>query len=330
MTRVAHHARKPLRRFGLPMLALALSVALTACGGAEEAAQSASGNAKVTAGVVPAMPAAAIYVGLKEDLFAAQKVDLKAQPAQTGAAVVASLLNGEIQVGYISSVVAIRAMSEGVPIRFAANGDVVPSDTAAQMYGGLVTADGGVKDFAQLEGKTVAVNALQGVDHLALVTAVDEAGGDHKKVKVVEVAYPEQWSALKAGRIDAAVMSDPFYSDALANGGKATGNMLTALGSGAMIAGYVVSDEFATKNADVVERFSTAMREASATSNSEPDLVRSVIPEFSHIESDAAKNIILPTFAEELDASALQTVIDLMVKYEFIKKDLDAENLIAK
>lgn len=328
----ATKSHRRLRRGIAPLAAaLTLSLAVTACGSESGGGKDSAGNDKVTAGVVPAMPAAAIYVGLKEGLFEKEKVALTAKPAQTGAAVVASLLNGELQVGYISSVVAIRAIAEGVPIRFAAGGDVVPSDESQQMYGGLVfSKDTKITDFSQLEGKTVAVNALQGVDQLALSAAVDAAGGDQKKVKVVEVPYPEQWSAVKSGRVDAAVMSDPFYTDALAQGGQTHGNMLTALGPGALVAGYVVSDRYAEESPDAVKHFVTAMNGASALSNKDADLVRSVIPEFSHVPADKAKTVILPQFSGALDEAAVQTVIDLMVKYGYIKGDLDAADVIAQ
>lgn len=332
MTRGTHSTRRRSGGSALAVLALALSLALSACGGGDDTTGSGStGTAQLTAAVVPAMPAAAVYVGLEQKLFAAERIDLKTQPAQTGAAVVASVLNGEVQVGYMSTVVAIRAMAEGAPIRFAAAGDMVPTDVDQKMYGGLVFADGNaVDDYRQLEGRTVAVNALQGIDNLALVAAIDAAGGDSAKVKVVEVPYPEQWSAVKSGRVDAAVMSDPFYSDAIAQGGQTYGNILNAIGPGAMISCYVVADQYAQKQSGIIKRFATAMSKSSAASNADAEAVRAVIPEFSQIPAEKAKTVTLPTFADELTADSLQAVADLMLKYGYIKKGVDASALLAQ
>ncbi|WP_069813397.1 ABC transporter substrate-binding protein [Streptomyces sp. TP-A0874] len=281
-------------------------------------------------GVVPATPAAAIYLGEEKGFFTDAGVDLKTSPAQTGAAVVASLLNGELDSGYISSVVAVQAMAKGVPIQFAAGGDSVPTDPSRKMYGGVVVSeDSPVRAPEDLAGRTVAVNALQGVDHLSALVAVDEAGGDSAKVKFVEVPYPEQASALRAGRVDAIIASDPFYSKALKEGGRSVGDPLEALGRGALISGYVVTKQYATKHPDAVERFAAAMSRSSKHANKHADEVRRTIPAFTEIPEATVAEMGLPTFAPKVEVRAVQTVIDLMVTYKFIDKPIDAQQVVA-
>lgn len=314
----------------LTRLLAAAGLLAAGCGGGQ-VEPAADESIPMKAGVVPAMPAAAIYLGEEKKLFDKHGVALETQPAQTGAAVVASLLNGELDVGYISTVVAVLGAAKGVPIRFAAAGDTVPTEHGRKMYGGaVVLEDSPIKSMKDLEGKTVAINALQGVDNLSTRAAVDAAGGDSSKVDFVEVAFPEQWSAVRSERVDAAIMSDPFYTQALQQGARTFGDALEALGAGAMVAGFVVTEPYAAQNKEAVSRFAKAMSESSAYANDHLDEVRQVIPSFTKISADLAGEINMPVFESELDPASIQQVIDLMVRYGYIDESIDAETLIAR
>ncbi|WP_069813395.1 ABC transporter substrate-binding protein [Streptomyces sp. TP-A0874] len=309
-----------------------MAVSLLAACGSSQGAEPASPDdpVKVKVGVVPAAPAAAIYLGEEKGFFTDAGVDLKTSPAQTGAAVVASLLNGELDSGYISSVVAVQAMVKGVPIQFAAGGDSVPTDPSRRMYGGVVVReDSPVRAPEDLAGRTVAVNALQGVDHLAALAMVDKAGGDSAKVKFVEVPYPEQASALRAGRVDAVAGTDPFYSQALKQGGRSVGKLLEALGPGALVSGYVVTKQYAAKHQEEVKRFAEGMSQSSSHAMDHDGQVRKAIQAHTEIPADIVAGMNLPTFEPKLDTEAVQTVIDLMVTYKFIDEPIDAQQAVA-
>lgn len=77
-----------------------------------------------------------------------------------------------------------------------------------------------IKSGADLKGKTVGINVLGSGLYGQLYLFLKAAGLDPKTdIKLVETGFPGSEDALRAGRIDAAVMNQPFAAKAEAAGG---------------------------------------------------------------------------------------------------------------
>lgn len=78
-----------------------------------------------------------------------------------------------------------------------------------------------IKSFAELKGKTVALEQYS-VSHFVLATALARNGLSQKDVKVVNLAAGDAAAAFLAGRVDAAVVWNPWVDQIAASGkGKA-------------------------------------------------------------------------------------------------------------
>ncbi|MFG6082430.1 ABC transporter substrate-binding protein [Paracoccus litorisediminis] len=83
-----------------------------------------------------------------------------------------------------------------------------------------VAEDSEVKTGADLKGKTVGINVLGSGLYGQLYLYLKAAGLDPQKdIKLVETGFPGSEDALRAARVDAAVMNQPFAAKAEAKGG---------------------------------------------------------------------------------------------------------------
>lgn len=288
----------------------------------------ADGLTTVNVAVVPALPAAGLYLGVEKGIFKKHGLDVKTQAAQSGAAEVALALNGQIQAGFISTVVLGLSVARGVPVEMVAPADVVHTPS----YGGVVTKDASIAKPANLSGHTVAVNALGGVDELMLRETVKEDGGDPSKIKFVEVPYPQMQAAVEAKRVDAAVATTPFFESAIKAGALNPFPVPTGVGGdGALVSGYFMTKEYAKANPAIAKKFSEAMLETNVYAEAHPDEIRSTIPSYTEIPADVLANIPLPKFATTpLTAAAVDPVLKVMTDFSYLKKPVTSADVLGE
>ena len=128
---------------------------------------------------------------------------------------------------------------------------------------GIYTMPGSkITSLAGLKGKTVAINAPKNILYLLAASMMAEHGMDSKSVKFVNVPFPAMAAELKAGAIDAALLPEPFASEAEQAYGAVP---LVDLDQGATttfpIAGFVVTKQWAAKNPRTLAAFYRALEE---------------------------------------------------------------------
>jgi NitT/TauT family transport system substrate-binding protein len=206
-----------VRALGSILAAAGLLVA--ACGqGTGSAPTDADGTTAITVGTSPTLSNAGLYYADSGGSFAKNDLKVKLSPLQSGAAAVPLLLNGQLGVAASDPVAAIVSVSKGVPVTIVAPGNVGPSDPAADSSALLVKAGSPVKSIKDLEGGTVAVNALNSLSEIATKAAIDKNGGDSSKVKFVELPLPQMVDAADRGQVDAVLVNEPFTTQGLRSG----------------------------------------------------------------------------------------------------------------
>jgi NitT/TauT family transport system substrate-binding protein len=112
-----------------------------------------------------------------------------------------------------------------------------------------VMPDSSIKSLAGLKNKTIAINAPKNILYLLAASVPAEHGLSANSVKfVTNIPFPAMPAALKAGKIDAAVLPEPFASVAEQADGAVP---LVDLDQGATasfpVAGYVVTKQWAER-----------------------------------------------------------------------------------
>ena len=118
-----------------------------------------------------------------------------------------ALISNKMQAAFMVAPMAIALRAQGVPVKIVYLG---------HRYGSAVVVhkDGGVRTFADLRGKTVAVPSRFSDERLIIHKALRDNGMSANDLKLVEMAPPDVAGALAAKAIDAFSMGEPFPSQA--------------------------------------------------------------------------------------------------------------------
>ncbi len=282
----------------------------------------------ITIGVSPSTASAAAYLAQQKD-FADQGLDVTMATIQSGAEAIPRLLNGELAFALGDAAGTITAASNGVGIAATGVATVSPSDPAKD-YSSIVASNPDLKGPADLAGHTVAVNQLNGIAELTAKAAIDKQGGDSSTVQFVELPFPQMNDAVTAGRVDAALVVEPFLSAA-----KAAGMHVVLAPQAYAVAGlpstiFVASQAYANQNPDVVARFNKAMGQAAARANADPAAARQIAGTYTQIPAATLNAITLPIYAENAgEVQGLRQLLDLMNKYSVLEQQPDMDTLLA-
>jgi NitT/TauT family transport system substrate-binding protein len=80
-----------------------------------------------------------------------------------------------------------------------------------------------VDGWKQLVGKKVAIQSFLSSDHAGIAVAMAKNGADYKKTEFLNMTSQQMGEALARGDIDAAVINDPYATQAILAGGKVIG-----------------------------------------------------------------------------------------------------------
>ena len=217
--------------------------------------------------VVPALDSAGFFVALYGGLFAKAGLHVNFTPATSSDTVISAQVKGQYDITGGNYVSYIQAEAAGQ-----ANLDIFAEASVMEpgTQGIYVMPNSPIKSLTELKGKTVAINAPKNILYLLAASVLAEHGLSANSVTfVTNIPFPAMPAALKAGKIDAAVLPEPFASIAEQADGAVP---LVDLDQGATmsfpVAGYVVTKQWAEKYPRTLAAFDTALEEGQAIADS--------------------------------------------------------------
>jgi NitT/TauT family transport system substrate-binding protein len=232
-----------------------------------------------------------------------------------GANAVPQLLNDSMQFAAVDMPTAITAVAHHVPVTIVAPNTVgSPGPTG---YAGVITlGSSDVKTAADLVGKTVAVNQLNGTAEIVVKAYLDHAGIDWKQVKFVQVAPPQFLATLQSHHADAAVVGEPLITMAKSMGMRLLFNPeQTTLPDQATFV-YIAAKSYVAAHPATVRAFVSALLEGQVQATANPGLVREIAKSSTQIAPTLLAAVTLPAFGGKPVVEAdVQKWIGLMVKY---------------
>jgi NitT/TauT family transport system substrate-binding protein len=312
------------------IIAIASAALLTACGGNSGGGGEKGKPVTLKVGVIPIADVAPLYVGVDQGFFKKEKITIKPQLAEGGAAIVTSTVSGEDQIGFSNTTSLIIAASKKLPVQIIASGVIGGSKpTPKESWDGVLVKKGSpITSAKDLEGKTVSVNNLQNVGPLAINTALKKRGVDYKKVKYLEVPFPEANAALQAGRVDAAWVVEPFVTQGKGQGAKPILFPFEETAPNLTVATYFATKEYISKNGDVIDRFVRAMNKSLEYSQSHPEAVRKAVLTYTQIPKPAAQAMNLAQWSVDLGRPTIEKTAALAKEYGFVKQQPNLDELI--
>ena len=312
-------------------VALVASASLLAACGSSSSSSGGSGKpATLKVGVIPIADVAPLYVGMKQGFFKQQKLTIKPKIANGGPEIVTSTVSGDDNIGFSNTTSLIIAGSKNIPLQIVTQGVLgAKKATPQEAWDAVLVKKGSaIKSPKDLEGKTISVNSLNNVGPLTINTALKKAGVDYKKVKYLEVPFPDAVGALQSGRVDAAWEVEPFVSQAMAMGAKPILYPYEQTTPSLTVANYFATKQYIAQNKDVVQRFAKAMNKSLEYAQSHPEAVRAAVPTYTKIPPAAAKNMKLPQWQAGLNKPTIELTSNLAKQYGYIKSQPNLNDLI--
>ena len=202
---------------------------LTRSTGAGEAAQPAIEQPDLNVAVVPAADSAGFFVALHEGLFAARGLHVTFIPAVSSETVINAQQLDEpgdridISCGnYVSYIQAQQNYDQGkrpsstTDPMVAADLDIFAEGSVMEpgAQGLYVMPDSPVRTLAGLEGKVIGVNAPGNILYLLTASVLADHGLRVSGARFAYYPLPDMAAMLKAGKVAAAVLPEPFASQA--------------------------------------------------------------------------------------------------------------------
>lgn len=259
----------------------------------------------VNAGFVPVTDVAALYLGEEVGIFKKHGLQLKANVASTGA--VPAVMSGEYHFGFTALVNVLQARDKGLPIKIIAAGSSSTGVKGADVTMIHAGPKSGVKSAKDLEGKTVSVNALNGLLQMLGKAAVRADGGDPSKVRFIELGFAEALAALEAGKTDAMVGAEPFGTAAIAAGFPPIASPYQAMSTKSMLtSSYFTSESQLNANPEQFRKIRAAINESLEYAQKNPDQVRKQLPKFTKLGPDVAAKLILPSYLTAIPRDSVE------------------------
>lgn len=332
-----------MTRFTKP-LGLALGVivcaglTLTACsssgssspGSSSSTGAGSSAPVALKVAVSPTISSVDVWYALNAGIFKKYGLDVTTSvDTASGAATFADVLNGQLNMTVVDPMSTILAISKGLPLQIAAEGNVMSSDPSTNYTGIMVKSGGGISSVSQLAGKTVAVVSLDSILQMLAQITVDAGGGNSADVKFVEVPPGEEVNAVAKGQTNALVNVEPLLTEGKAAGLTVLAHPPASLG-GLPQDVLVTSKSFAQQDPAAVKKFQAAMTEANEALAANPKLIVSTaIAEKEVASASIANEIILPVFSGgTVSADSITKLENLMIKYGYLKSTVSASALL--
>jgi NitT/TauT family transport system substrate-binding protein len=312
---------------------LATLWATAACGGSALPSTSTSGTGTglekthLTVGALPIVDDAPLFLAIKNGYFKQQGLTVTTQIIPQSTLAIPDMLHGTVDIigtgnyvsffeGQAQKTFSIRVLSAG-------------ATCTQNSFGILTLPKSGIKGPAGLAGKTIAVNLTNNIQTLTADTLLKANGVNPASVKYVVVPFPDMAAALKAGRVNAISVVEPFMTGAeQAMGAVPVMSQCSGSVSRLPLSGYFATAAWAAKYPHTAHAFQVAMAKAQAFADANPSAVQKVLPTYTKITAAAAPHMKLSYYPPALNPAQVQRVADLMLAGGLLKTPLDVRPLL--
>ena len=219
----------------------------------------AGGQTKITVGVAAMSPRTIpLLIAQQQGLFAKQGIETRIVLIKGAPTLVASLISGDIEVGYTGGTAVLGAASQGLYLR-------ILSSISSKLTHTIVAAPN-IKTAEQLRGKSFGIQSMGGSTWMHTILALEHVGIDIKRDHINLLVIGDSVlisQSLEVGRIDAAVLDGALVRRLKSKGFSLIADM-TPANIPMLNQAIVVNQDFLQKRADVAEKILMALVESLA------------------------------------------------------------------
>jgi NitT/TauT family transport system substrate-binding protein len=264
--------------------------------------------------------------GIHSGIFQRAGLNVQAERLNSGAAVLAGVIGGSLEIGKSSTFGLLAAYNKGVPLVFEAVADVY--DTKAPIAGFVVAKNGPVNSPRDLGGKTIASPALGDLFSTVSAAWIDANGGNSKASNFIELPIPLIVNAIAAGRVDGAMLVYPYFQQAKDSGTcRVLGYPFDVVAKFFGVTYYFCLKSYAQANPDILARFRRGLAEASNYAIAHKTEVGSVIADYTKLDLALINKLPLG-IGVGMEPAPLQAVIDFAARIKSIPASYPAATII--
>jgi NitT/TauT family transport system substrate-binding protein len=260
----------------------------------------------------PAVPWLTAWVAMDAGLFERNGLDVKFLVVQN-LSLLPPTLGKQIDIAATTPPDVIKAVASGLDVVGITGGTLeLPTNRVVEL---IVGKDSNIKTAKDLEGKLIATPTLGAVMHIATMYWLKKNGVNPNSIRAVEVPFPNMADQLKAGRVDAAEVIQPFAGALLGGDGVSITDPIMAIGDSTMITLWIADGAWARTNQATVAKWNTSIREAIEFIKTKPAETRSILAKYTKLPDPVVQRLPIP----EYDATLTPTHLDVWIK---VLKDL--------
>lgn len=268
------------------------------------------------------------YYAMDLGLFTKAGIDPHIMAQTTGASGITGAVTGAVDIAASSVVQMASALLHGVPLQYVA--PAAMWNSAAPNGGLVVASDSPIQTARDFEGKTIAINSLHDVTHLAALAYLIQNGADPEKVRFIELFFPAMLPAVRSGRVAGAVSTAPFLPVA-GDGTRVLAQAYNAIAEHFMLLGFFSTAAWAKAHAAVARSFASVMGETAHWANDKANYHASaeIVEKYAKIPATATEQRVRITYGEQLDPGMIQPLLDWAYRVKFTERRVRAQELIA-
>lgn len=292
------------------VLGLSATTALAACGSSDDG--DGDGPLRVT---TLGLCNEVVYWAQEKGLFADHGVEVDLVKSTGGAAALTALQSGDIDLAFANPFSTMLAIDQGLDLKWIATAYETTTEEADAANAMVVAKDAGIADAAGLNGKTIGVNEVGGINQIVTSQWMKLTGGDPASVKFVALPFNELASAVATGKVAAAQVPAQNVDPKL--GLVSLGDPYVAVGegNGLVFAGYVATGKEAKGREKDIKAFQEALIETNAAFNDPANDDERFKIASAQCKQDAAVLATLPEniYEAKVDTDALERMGAILV-----------------
>jgi NitT/TauT family transport system substrate-binding protein len=257
-------------------------------------------------------------------LFRKAGLDVEVSSLGNGASVAAAIASGAAEIGQGNVVSLALAHEKGLPFVLLAPASAYSGGAPTSAL--IVPKASTVASARDLVGKPVGVGGLKDIGSVALDMWLLQHGVDPAQVQDVEIPGPQIGAALERGNVIAAISIEPYLSRSLETGARMLAPTQRAIGSRFLIGAYFSTGTWAKAHPELARKFRNVMIDAARWANANRARSAAILEQYTGVRPNPSQ--VRTTYAETLDPSIIQPLLDACVKDHVLTSSFAAAELL--
>jgi NitT/TauT family transport system substrate-binding protein len=283
---------------------------------------------QIRVGYIRIVNCAAIFVAQDQGYFHEVGIDVELIPLIGGEKIMTALKTGEVDIGFSNVASTIFGFDDGASFVSIVGG--AAQDASCPVHGIFVRANSGILTVADLANTKIAVNTVRAIDEVMVPPLVVKYGANPNGIQFKPIPFPDMFTALQNGLVDAVVQIEPFVTIGNANPDlRRISYNYIELQPVTEISSIVAMQDWIDQYPQSVQAFRQAIIRAAEFANTNPHMTRNILGRYVSLDQKILNTVILPKFITgSLNLELLDEVIDRMRQAGWLKSQFTANNLL--